>query len=455
MSEGPPPLLDFAQSLLHEKRFAEAEHTFRAICQHWPGESIGYNGLGLALEGLSRTTEASESFRHAIRAGTDPAAGWNNLGHLHWVEGRLEEAAEAFQAAVAIRPDFTTALLNLAHLHEERMETDAALDAFERVLYYKPGDSEANWNRALHQLLRGDYHSGFLGYEWRWVAGNRPERAFTQARWDGFPIEGKTILLHAEQGSGDTIQFARFADLVARRGAKVILECPRGLVQVLKGVAGVSQIIAAGDGLPPFDTHCPLLSLPWALRLGLDGIPASVPYLHADQSLSQVWQDRLAEYKDEIRIGIVWAGDPQHPRDSSRSTTSEGFERIANIPGVRLFSLQKNKGGNPLLLNPNVVDCTPELDDYSDTAALISQLDLVISVDTSIAHLAGALGRPVWTMLPYFPDWRWMLDREDSPWYPSMRLFRQTSRGDWSSVFDRIYAEVVQLQSLGISRQPV
>ena len=447
VSEELANLISIAEGMLRQQQYVEAENIFRTICGRWPEDPVGYNGLGIATEGLGRLAEACLLYEKAISFGTNTAPAWNNLGKARFVQGRVDDALHCYQEAVAARPDFTIALTNLGHTYCEKLDLDSALDSYERTLYYRPEDQPAHWNRALVHLLRGNYEQGFLGYEWRRIMIGNLQRVFAEPLWDGFDIEGKTILLHAEQGFGDTIQFIRFADLVAQRGARVLLDCQPELMPLLQGVRGLSELISRGNPLPAFDTHCPLPSLPWALRMSLGTIPASVPYVHIDEGRSERWAKRLAEAPRDLRIGISWSGAPRFAKDADRSTSPEQFERIAQIPGVTLFNLQKDalrNGEIPLLRLPNVIDFTAELTDFAETGALIRNLDLVISVDTVIAHLAGALGKPVWTLLPFLPDWRWLLDRADSPWYPSMRLFRQPSRRDWTSVFMGVANEIAR-----------
>ena len=251
--------------------------------------------------------------------------------------------------------------------------------------------------------------------------------------WDGVDISGKTILVHAEQGFGDTFQFIRLAPMVAERGATVNLECQRELSALLQHVPGIARTISRGDPLPPFDVHCPLLSLPRALRLSPERVPAKVPYLSVDENLRKRWERKLEPQAGKFKVGIVWAGATIHPKDAERSMELKRFAPLAGMEGVSIFSLQKASGRAAEAGGFELLDYTAELHDFADTAALVMNLDLVIGVDTSVVHLTGALGRKVWTVLAFSPDWRWLLGREDSPWYPTMRLFRQSRAGDWET----------------------
>jgi hypothetical protein len=281
-------------------------------------------------------------------------------------------------------------------------------------------------------LLDGDLEAGWEEFEWRWRKKDAQPRSFTQPLWDGSPLEGRTILLHTEQGLGDTIQFVRYAELVQRAGARVVVEAPAKLAALLAWVRGVGQLVDAGSPLPEFHVHAPLLSLPRLFRTTLADVPARVPYIAVEPGFRARWAQRLSRYS-RPRIGLAWKGNPQHAEDKFRSLAWETLVPLTAVKGVNWFSLQHGAQEDAFQAL-DVVDLGPETEDFRQAAAAIEQMDLVISVDTSMAHLAGALARPVWVLLPFLPDWRWLLDREDTPWYPTMRLFRQPARGDWDSV---------------------
>jgi hypothetical protein len=298
--------------------------------------------------------------------------------------------------------------------------------------------------RAIALLLKGDYERGLPDYELRLLVGASRPRRFDRPAWDGSDPAGKTILLHAEQGLGDTIHFARYATLLARRGARVVLECQPPLKRLLRSLDGVGDVVAQGDLLPGFDLHRPLASMPLAFNTRLATIPADVPYLQAPADAVERLGRRLASSGGAFKVGIVWAGAAGHPNDRKRSVPLELLAPLAGIPNVKLFSLQKGPPAEQLKAPsaPPVEDLARELDDFADTAAAMHHLDLVVSVDTSAAHLAGALGRPVWTLLPFSPDWRWLLGRADSPWYPTMRLFRQPKLGAWRDLFGEVTSKL-------------
>jgi hypothetical protein len=294
--------------------------------------------------------------------------------------------------------------------------------------------------------LTGDFERGWPKYEWRWRSRALAlrKRNFLQPLWLGVdPIQGKTILLHGEQGLGDTIQFCRYAPLIAARGAQVILEVDESFRELVSGLAGVSRCVSKGDSLPEFDLHCPLLSLPLAFGTRLETVPATTPYLQAPARAVASWQARLAE-KNRPRIGMVWSGDPRHKEDRNRSIDLRSLLPLLDVPAT-FVSLQRDvRAGDAQLLQERneILHFGGDLKAFSDTAALISHLDLVITVDTSVAHLAGALHRPVWILLPFIPDWRWLLDRSDSPWYPTARLFRQAASRRWQGVVERVHDEL-------------
>jgi tetratricopeptide (TPR) repeat protein len=446
--DDPTALCARADALLKKEKIENAIALFLKVIEKRPGDWIAYNGIGVARARQGKFDQSTELYEKAISLAPDQAGPWNNLGYSRVAQRRIEEGIVAYHKALAIRPDYADALNNLGNAHLENLNLEEALHSYEAALFVEPDHADAHWNRALLHLLMGDFARGWLEYEWRWLKFPQFRRRFRQPKWDGFDIEGKTILIHAEQGFGDTIQFVRLAPLVSKLGATVTLECPREISGLLQHVPGVARTITRGDQIPPFEVHCPLMSLPRALRLTSDSIGCETPYLQVDENLQRRWAKKLEPYASTLKVGVVWAGSRIHPRDAHRSMDAKEFDFLATIRGIKLFSLQKDsfsQGPFSGLAGAECVDFTRELHDFSDTAALISGLDLVIGVDTSVVHLAGALNKAVWTLLPYSPDWRWQMGRGDSPWYPSMRLFRQPTAGDWSAVI-RTVAEELQRQ---------
>ena len=306
-----------------------------------------------------------------------------------------------------------------------------------------PDNAVFHWNLSLALLLSGNFEEGWKEYEWRQKVKDFPNRIVSQPLWDGSDIAGQTILLQAEQGYGDTIQFIRYASMVAQRGANVIVSCQNELTSLLKKVDGIHHVAGYHEPIPEFDVYCPLLSLPLIFHTTVESIPAHVPYIKPEPSLFQHWRAKIQNHVSRLKIGLVWAGREQ------RSCPLELFTPLAEIHYSTFYSLQKGEAAEQAKNPPEgmkLIDYTEDIHDFSDTAAFIENLDLVISVDTAVAHLAGALGKPVWTLLPFVPDWRWLLNRDDSPWYPTMRLFRQPSPGDWESVIARIAQDLTAIK---------
>jgi hypothetical protein len=330
----------------------------------------------------------------------------------------------------------------------EQGDTHGAFVALQHAIALEPDFAEARFYLGCLHLLEGNYRPGFAEFEWRWRWSGfaTPHLEVAQPAWDGADLRGRTILLHGEQGLGDSLQFCRYAPLLAERAGRVLLQVPAALVAVLRTLDGVETVVAPGEQLPPFDVHAPLMSLPHLVGTTVETIPARVPYLHADPSAMARWRERLRGPSDGMRVGLVWSGNPAHPRQHVRSLPLACLEPLATVPGVTFYSLQKGPAaeeGHASNLGLPLTDLGPLLEDFAETAAALSQLDLLITVDTSVAHMAGALGRPVWLLLAAVADWRWLLDRADSPWYPTLRLFRQHRLGDWQSVVEAVRRAMV------------
>jgi tetratricopeptide (TPR) repeat protein len=419
----------------HDQALAIRPDYVEAICNR-----------SIVLRDLGRLDEALASCDHALAITPDHAEALTSRGIVLRELGRLDEALADCDRALAIRPDFPEALNNRGIALQYLGRLDEALASYARAQAIRPDDAAAHCNEGLCRLLAGDFAAGWAKYEWRWrkQPGANEKREFAQPLWLGEQnISGKTVLLHAEQGHGDTIQFCRYATLLAERGARVVLEVQPALKSLLLGLAGVQQVVARGEKLPDFDFHCPLLSLPLACRTTLQ-TPARVPYLTPTPGLVQSWRARLPA-TGAPRIGLAWSGNPQHQNDRNRSIVLNRLAPLLDFGGT-LVSLQKELREDDrqwLAAHPEVRHFGDDFSDFADTVALISLLDVVILVDTAVAHLAGAMGKPVWILLPAAGvDWRWLLERDDSPWYPSARLFRQRSMGDWDSVIDWIGNEL-------------
>jgi len=424
-------------------RLEEALPNYAHALQLSPSYTEALLNQGIVLSALNRHDEALGCFDRALTLRPEYVEAHYNRGITLRNLNSLPESLLAFNHALALRPDYTEAFIDRSTLMMHMRRFEEAHADVARALAIAPDYPEAHFCAAAYRLLTADFARGWEEYEWRWkVKEAGKPRTFVQPLWLGREdLAGKAILLHAEQGYGDTVQFCRYAALVAALGARVILEVQPPLVSLLSRLAGPAQVAAQGDELPPFDFHCPLMSLPLAFRTELRTIPAQTPYLTAEPGRIDIWRARLGPVPAP-RVGLAWSGRPAYRNDFNRSIRLETCSPLFEIE-ASFVSLQKElRDPDRVFLDARrgILHFGDQLNDYDDTAALIDGLDLVITVDTSVAHLAGALGKPVWVLLPYNPDWRWMLDREDSPWYPSARLFRQARSGDWDGVIARIAA---------------
>ena len=409
-----------------------------------PNNAVAHCSRGVILWEQGSLKEALAAYEQAIRGNPNYAEAYSNLGLVLRDLDRIEEALVAQEHAIRLKPDYAAAHNNRATVLLDLGRLKDAVVASERAIELKPDYAVAHYNRALLLLLAGDFNKGWKGHEWRWEAMDipAPGHKFHQSQWDGKPLAGKTILICAEQGYGDTIQFIRYVQLLAKTDCRIIVECPKRLLQLLSSLAGIDDLVASGEPLPDFDVYVPLMSLPYILGTTVETIPDDCPYL-SSPDLSTEIRYQMGLTDTNKNVGVVWAGNPNHKNDRNRSVKLEMFSHLLDIPGINLFSLQVGDRVVDLKTNRDmkgIIDMSPYISSYQDTASIIKHLDLIVSVDTSVVHLAGALGIPTWLLLPYTPDWRWQLDCDDSPWYPSMRLFRQPKRGDWGSVFTLINA---------------
>jgi tetratricopeptide (TPR) repeat protein len=413
-----------------------------------PNYAGAYNALGIALQKLGALDDALAAFRHALKLTPDHPEYLNNVGMVLGDLGQLEAALATLQHVVTLSPTNADYLYHLGVALEDLGRLEESLDVYRKAIALKPDHSNAHMSFGLLHSLLGDFHIGWQEFEWRANCLQIPlERNLTQPKWTGGDLQGKTLLLHWEQGLGDTLQFIRYAPILAARGAKIFFKCQRELESLLKDTDGIADIAADEKLLPPFQLQCPLVSIPTALCTTLDTIPAKIPYVTAPPDRVASWRDRIGTSDTRLRVGISWAGQPKHRNDRRRSMRLDQFAPLAELKSSRFFSLQKGSGSAQSASPPagmDFTDWTADLHDFADTAALVANLDLIISVDTSIAHLAGAMGKPVWVLLPFVPDWRWMLNRTDSPWYPTMRLFRQPAHGDWPSVMADVSRALAQ-----------
>lgn len=418
-------------------RHEEAVSCSRQALEIQPQMAPAWNNLGYALTRLGRLDEAVAALRRALELSPDHVFFLNNLATALVRLGRFDETLACLERTLQLQPDYAHAYNNLCVVYCRQGEPAKALAACEQALRIDPEHADAHGNRALLWLQQGDFERGFVEFEWGWKCGERkPWLQWDQPLWDATPFPGRTLLLHAEQGLGDTLQFIRFIPQVKERGGTVIFQCQPALSRLLAGFPGIDRLITQDEPLPAFDLHLPLLSLPRVLGTTLDAIPADVPYLSVDLERRDRW--KLSHYSG-LKVGLCWQGNPGLGHDSQRSVRLEQFAPLAGLPGTQLLSVQKGPGSEQVAeASFPIADLGRHFDDFADTAAAIVNLDLIITVDTAVAHLAGALNVPVWVLVPRGSDWRWLLDRDDSPWYPSMRLFRQRVLNDWDEVFQRI-----------------
>lgn len=403
-----------------------------------------HNNRGNALRELGRHEEALAAFGRALGLSPDYADAHNNRGNAHLELNRINDALADYERALALKPDFADARVNRGNALHFLDRDHEAIASFDAAIVLSPQLAEAHWNRGLSLLALGDFARGWPDYEWRWKRDSELKpRGFAQPQWRGEDLHGKSILLHAEQGYGDIIQFIRYLPMVVARGGKVVLEIPDDLKPLIGRIGGVTAIVRRGEPLPPFDVHCPLMSLPLAFGTTLATIPAPVPYLQAPAERLEQWRARLAGTKAP-RVGLVWSGKPTHKNDRNRSIPLTLLAPLLQTPGVTFVSLQKDyrEADRAALAAAPLLRLDGALADFADTAAAIAALDLVIAVDTAVAHLTGAMGKPLWLLLPAIGDWRWLQDRADSPWYPSARLFRQPRIGDWPSALADVKREL-------------
>ncbi len=467
-------------ALIEKGQYAEGIEALRQASRLSPNNADAHRDLGYALSGQGMLREAMECLGQALRINPNHAEAYNDLGNVYYKQERLAEACQCFQNALQINPNHFSAATSEGVIHARQGNLIKAEECFRRVLGFDPSNAEANlnlgsahicqgqfaegaecfektlaidpahkmalWNRSILRLAQGDFAGGWLVFHQRDPLPRIIPDIFPRPQWDGSSLEGKTIVLIAEQGLGDTIQFIRYAELVKKRGGRVLLECQSSLRGLLEGAAGVDQVIPQGQSLPPADVQFPLMGLPIIFKTTIDTIPAKMPYLRAEPKLLKKWQENLG-FLEGFKIGIVWQGNTTQRDDRQRSVPLAMFAPLAAVPGVRLVSLQVGPGREQLAkAGFRVTDLGKQFDPSSlnDLAAVLPNLDLVISVCTSVAHLTGALGIHAWVALQFVPHWIWLLQGSMSPWYPTLRLFRQTKYGAWKEVFEQMAVAVAE-----------
>ncbi|MGP0063205.1 MAG: tetratricopeptide repeat protein [Isosphaeraceae bacterium] len=490
-----------ATALLTRGVYAESEKYLREALRVCPEHAGAWNNLGTAVWQQGRVEEAETCYRRGLSLEPEDHGILNNLGNALWQQGKPDEAVPYYRQALAscpdtpetlmnlgvalsdvgkfdeamdrirdslrLRPDSPEAIDNLGMTLARQGRWDEAMACYEQALRLHPDFPEARRNRAYAWLARGDYERGWPEYEWRLRCRNHVGLTANRPRWNGEDLAGRTILLHAEQGFGDTLQFIRFATMVQDRGGRVMVWCPNPLIRLVAGCPGVDHVLTPSEPLPDFQVHCPLMSLPAVLGTRMDTLPNGVPYLSADTETTERWRpivERCVSGTNHgetahktgpsrvLKIGIAWQGNPRNRIDRWRSLPLRHFAHLARLPGVRLISLQKGDGTEQIAELAGRFPVAEFHDasagdglhrrDFLDTAAIMRHLDLVVTLESAVAHLAGALGVRVWVALAAVADWRWLMDRDDSPWYPTMTLFRQSEPGDWDGVFRRIARDI-------------
>ena len=445
-------MLDDAIEHHQAERLALAEQLYRQILLGQPNNANVIHWLGTIAYQTNRLEQALAYYQKAIALDSHHAEAHNNLGIALQAQGEIETAISYYQQAISLNPSYPQYYYNLGTAYQKRLNLEEAIAQYRQALELAPNDASTHKNLGIALLLSGDLKNGFTEYEWRWkcpeFVREHSRFSFSTPRWNGEDIKGRTILLYAEQGLGDTIQFIRYVSLLRQRGGNVIVQCQPTLAKLFATIPGIDRVVPRGETLPDFQVCAPLMSLPHLLGTTLDSIPNQVPYLGNIEE-KEVLLDSLAPLPfANLKVGIVWECQAKHPTASQRSCSLGDFWQLLDIPGIVVYSLQKGKQIEPQFRGASCLMSVGEkLETFSDTAAVILQLDLVITVDTSVAHLAGAMGKSVWVLLPFVPDWRWMLEREDSPWYPTMRLFRQSQPGDWSDVFVAVKEALLKVRS--------
>jgi tetratricopeptide (TPR) repeat protein len=449
--------MDQLVGIFNRGNFPELEVQARALIGRYPNAGFVWKVLGLALKMQGK--DALQAMKRSTELLPNDAEAHNNLGNAQRDLGQVNDAVTSFRQALKIQPSYAEAHNNLGNALKDLGDFDAAVASFRQALRIKPGVADIHWNLSAPLLAKGDYLEGWQHFEYRWKTGAMPPREFGRPLWLGqADLRGKSILLHAEQGFGDTLQFVRYATPLAALGATVYLEVPAPLKSLMASCEGVSAVFAQGEALPPFDYHCPLMSLPCAFKTELSTIPAAIPYLKSTPGKIADWREKLGKKeKAVLRVGLTWAGDPRkhlaaaqgvRAIDGQRSIHFDQLLPLLDLPGIEFVSLQVGDDARRQANgNPRLIDFTADLRDFEDTAALVENLDMAICVDTSVAHLVGAVGKPVWLLNRYNTCWRWLMGRVDSPWYPSMRIFRQPTLGDWTSVIAEVKRALAQVDA--------
>ncbi|MBT22208.1 hypothetical protein CMK17_20040 [Candidatus Poribacteria bacterium] len=438
------PILKLALRYHREGNLDYAKYVYQHVLGIDPQNADALHLLGVSVYQSEQYDIAINLITQAIQIDSTKPLFFTNLGNAFQKQGKLEQSTQAYQKAIQIQPDYAEAYFNLGNSLREQGKLKESTQALQKAVQIQPDYADAHFNLAMLLLLQGQFVEGWEKYEWRWDSSLKSQkRNFKRPLWDGTSLSSKSILIYAEQGFGDSIQFVRYIDLFPDT-TTIIVACQPELKSLLKRIGRIDTLVTKGEDIPKFDFHAPIVSLPHIFGTVLETIPAKIPYLYPDKNSDFAF---LSNDERDLKVGIAWAGSPTHINDRNRSISLNNFKCLLDIKGCEFFSLQVGEHHRDIKrcgYSRIIKDLGKQFTNFHHTASAILQLDLVISVDTAVAHLAGALGKPVWTLLPFIPDWRWMLNRSDSPWYPSMTLFRQRKRGDWHSVFQEIRLTLIQ-----------
>ena len=439
------PILKLALRYHREGNLDYAKYVYQHVLGIDSRNADAMHLLGVSVYQSEQYDIAVSLITEAIQIDPTKPLFFTNLGNAFQKQGELEKSTQAYQKAIQLQPDYADAYFNLGNSLREQGKLEESTHALRKAIQLQPDYADAHFNLAVLLLLQGDFVEGWEKYEWRWNSSLKSQkRDFKRPLWDGAALDGKSILIYAEQGFGDSIQFVRYIDLFPDADSSIIVACEPELKSLFKGIDRIDTLVTKGEDIPNFDFHVPIVSLPYIFNTTLDTIPARIPYLYPKPTADSVFH---LGGSDDLKVGIVWAGSPTHINDSNRSVSLKDFKCLLDVEGCQFFSLQVGQRSVDIRqhgYNYMIKDLGKQLTDFHHTALAILQLDLVISVDTAVAHLAGSLGKPVWTLLPFIPDWRWMLDRSDSPWYPSMTIFRQKEMGGWTPVFEQLKLSLMQ-----------
>ena len=431
---------------------AHAEQVYRSVLQREPNNINGWCYLGIALHDLRQYAQSVEAYERALALQSNFPVALNNMGNSLRYLGRVQEADNAFQKAIDLSPDYFNAYRNRGTLHAWTGRVDLAFKYYHQAMQLNPADAELHRNLGVIHLYQGNFKEGWREYDYRWQCAEAIQHPYKQPKWRGELLEGKTVLLYCEQGLGDTIHFVRFAKELKDRGAKTIVLIQPPLLALLQGCTGIDYLLPNSLKIDqPFDYHCSLLDVAAVLQIDDTSIPNQVPYIDIPKHLIDYWRGVLSRELPpaKLRVGIVWQGNPDHQADMFRSIPLSALTPLTDIDGIQLISLQRGAGTEQLKnwKGSKIIYCLPENVDqtsgaFMDTSAILQLLDWIVTSDTSMAHLAGALARPTCVMLGYTPDWRWLQNRPDSPWYPTCKLFRQPEVGDWATVVHEVFQHI-------------